>query len=133
MPAHISRIQIKNFRNFADIDLGPLPPAVVVIGENRSGKSNLLKALQLVLDPTLPDSQRYLQPEDFWDGATNPLDGAEIEIVVELQGIDDDDVAMAALADATVSESPLVARLGYRYRPRESLEGTERAAGPWRI
>lgn len=45
---------------------------VVVVGENRVGKSNLLYALQLVLDPTLPDSARQLGLSDFWDGLVKP-------------------------------------------------------------
>ena len=45
------------------------------MGENRSGKSNFLDALRLVLDPSLPDSQRNLRAEDFWDGLGKPFAG----------------------------------------------------------
>ena len=37
----------------------------VIVGENKIGKSNLLFALQLILDPALPDSDRSLREEDF--------------------------------------------------------------------
>ncbi|MGB8723188.1 MAG: AAA family ATPase, partial [Terriglobales bacterium] len=56
MSLHISRAQIKNFRNFADMDV--VLPTSVLLGENKAGKSNLLFALRLVLDNTLPDSSR---------------------------------------------------------------------------
>jgi putative ATP-dependent endonuclease of OLD family len=49
----LSRISISNFRNFSAIDVS-LAGSVVVVGENRVGKSNLLYALRLLLDPTLP-------------------------------------------------------------------------------
>jgi len=55
---HISRTQIKNFRNFADMDV-LLQPTSVLLGENKASKSNFLFALRLVLDNTLPDSSRF--------------------------------------------------------------------------
>jgi putative ATP-dependent endonuclease of OLD family len=64
----ISRVQIENFRNFRAVDI-PLSTNAVIVGENKTGKSNLPHALRLVLDPTLPDTARKLREEDFWDGA----------------------------------------------------------------
>ena len=60
----ISRIQIQNFRNFHDFDIA-LGEHAVIVGENKIGKSNLLFALRLLLDPSLPDSARQLKEEDF--------------------------------------------------------------------
>lgn len=61
---YLSRIKITNFRNFSELDVA-LAGNVVVVGENRVGKSNLLYALRLLLDPTLPDSSRQLTMADF--------------------------------------------------------------------
>ena len=72
---HLSRIRIENFRNFSDFDL-TLGGNVVVVGENRVGKSNLLYALRLIFDPTLPDSARQLSLSDFWDGRYHDARGA---------------------------------------------------------
>ena len=44
----ISKIHIENFRNFIKIDI-PLKAFSIIIGENDSGKSNLLDAVRLVL------------------------------------------------------------------------------------
>jgi putative ATP-dependent endonuclease of the OLD family len=74
---HICRIAIEHFRNFREIELTDLQPATVLVGENRSGKSNLIHALLLVLDPSLPDTARQLLAEDFWDGLPSPFDGHE--------------------------------------------------------
>ena len=68
----ISHIQIQNFRNFRDFDV-KLGDNIVIVGENKIGKSNLLHALRLVLDPSLPDSFRQLRDDDFWDGLRRPL------------------------------------------------------------
>lgn len=49
---YISRVRIKNFRNFKDVDVR-LGHKQVIIGENNVGKTNFIRALQLILDPSL--------------------------------------------------------------------------------
>ena len=115
---HICRIAIEGFRNFREVELNDLPPSLVVVGENRSGKSNLIHALRLVLDPSLPDTARQLAAEDFWDGLASPFGGHEITIEVDLVGFDGEQEAMAVLGDYCVATGPKVARLTYAYRPR---------------
>lgn len=68
----ISRITIRNFRNFKALDVR-LGQHAVFLGENKVGKTNLLFALRLILDPAMPDSMRRLRLEDFWDGLPRPL------------------------------------------------------------
>ena len=116
---HIKRIAISNFRNLHDIDIDNLPPSIVVVGENGSGKSNLLHALRLVLDPSLPETARRLVAEDFWDGLGQPFAGAEVTITVELVGFDEDVEAKAVLGEFTIDRNPYLARLTYVYRPRD--------------
>lgn len=115
---YISRIAISGFRNFRDLDLFDLPASVAIVGENGAGKSNLLYALRLVLDPSLPDTARQLSAEDFWDGFDAPFDGEEITVAVELVDFEGDKAAMALLGDYLVATGPKVARLTYAYRPR---------------
>ena len=71
MSVYISRVQINNFRNFHKLDVC-LSRKAVIVGENKSGKTNLIHALRLILDPDLPDSARQLKEEDFWDGLESP-------------------------------------------------------------
>jgi predicted ATP-dependent endonuclease of OLD family len=65
----LSRIIIKNFRNFRSLDV-KLGKHAVVLGENKVGETNLLFALRLILDPSLSDLTRRLRLDDFWDGCT---------------------------------------------------------------
>lgn len=104
---HIKRIAISNFRNLHDIDIDDLPPSIVVVGENGSGKSNLLHALRLVLDPSLPETSRQLTAEDFWDGLAQPFNGEEISVTVDLVGFDDDPEAKAVLGEFTIERNPI--------------------------
>lgn len=113
IPVHISRIQVKNFRNFRDLDIA-LGEHVVIVGENGVGKSNLIHALRLVLDPALPDTHRALREEDFWDGLPRPLTAdAELRISVELSDFEENDAQLASLAEFLISAEPMVARLTF--------------------
>ena len=73
---YICRVHIENFRNFHSVDFS-LGEKQVLIGENAVGKSNLLYALQLILDPTLSEKDRMLEESDFWDGIENPMDNGQ--------------------------------------------------------
>ena len=130
---HISRLAVRNFRNLADIDLDLLP-GTVVVGENRAGKSNLLAALRLVLDPSLSHADLQLRREDFWDGlcagdpTCDPMaKGEKIEITVEFIGFENNPTLMTALADCLISGAPLQARLTYQFAPIDT--GKEKSSG----
>ena len=48
---YISHIKVKGFRNFKDSDIEFNDGLNVLIGHNNAGKTNILKALQLVIEP----------------------------------------------------------------------------------
>ncbi len=113
----LSRIIIKNFRNFRSLNV-KLGEHAVVLGENKVGKTNLLFALRLLLDPSLPDSARRLQLEDFWDGLERPLKQEDvIEISAEFRDFENNENLLAVLADHLVKPDPMVARITYLFRP----------------
>lgn len=117
----LSKLSIRNFRNFRAVDIA-LSGNVIVLGENRVGKSNLLFAIQLILDPTLPDSARQLKLSDFWDGS--PSDYSEpIEVHLELSDFASDLALVALLTDFRTSHDPGVARLSYVFRKKADLAG----------
>jgi putative ATP-dependent endonuclease of OLD family len=135
----IDKVTVKNFRNLADVEV-PLQPGTVIVGENRVGKSNFIHALRLVLDPTLPNTERYLRREDFWDGLSDgspgwdPMTaGEEIEVSVYFSDFDDEAEAMTALSDALIEGEPMVARFTYRYFPRDTGAEGIRPVYEWRI
>lgn len=122
-----SRLRVKNFRNLADIDV-PLAKHTVIVGENRSGKSNLLHAVRLVLDNTLSADQRRLPPEDFWEGlstaTSDPLsNGDVIEVSLDVTDFSEEASVVATLRDALVTGDPMTARLTYRWEPESTVDG----------
>ena len=119
---HLSRIRIVNFRNFSELDVA-LSGNVAVVGENRVGKSNLLYALRLIFDPTLPDSARELGLSDFWDGLGGPSAEDKIVVSVEIQEFEDNLDVLAVLTDYRLDGDPKIVRLTYEFRPKAELEG----------
>lgn len=123
----LSRIVIRNFRNFQLLDVR-LGHHAVVLGENKVGKTNLLFALRLILDPSLPDSARRLRLDDFWDGLARPLKAEDtIEVSIEFSDFEDCEELLAVLADHLVQPDPMVARITYRYQPVAGLEREPRS------
>ena len=118
----IAHIHIENFRNFHTMDIA-VGRSAVILGENQIGKTNLLYALRLVLDPSLPDSARQLRSEDFWDGIARPLtNDAQIRISADIADFEDDEGHLAVLAEHLVQPEPMVARLTYQFGPIPGLD-----------
>lgn len=117
----ISRIKISNFANFSEIDV-ETGDSIVIVGENKVGKSNFIRALQLILDPGLSERDRQLGLEHFWDGLGEDKLGQTIEISVDLTDFTGDPRLMAHLNDCVVDPGPpMVARLTYRFQPKANL------------
>lgn len=117
----LTRLSIQNFRNFEAIDVA-LAGNVVLLGENRVGKSNLLFAIRLVLDPTLPDAARQLKLSDFWDGC-DLAQSPKIEVHLDFAEFDADDAQSALLTDFRIAGDPRIARLSYVFRKKPEVAG----------
>ena len=59
----ISRVHIENYRSIKSLDFSP-NNYCALIGENNAGKSNILKAINLVLGETWPTDKTFTE-EDF--------------------------------------------------------------------
>lgn len=120
---YICRVHIENFRNFHSVDFS-LGEKQVLIGENAVGKSNLLYALQLILDPTLSEKDRMLEESDFWDGIENPMDnGHHILIEIYLTNFEDNKNLLAQLADASVMvEGKEMLKISYKFFKKDATK-----------
>ena len=113
----ISRVQIKNFRNFVDTDV-TLTHKQVIVGENNVGKTNFIRAIQLILDKDFSDNDRQLVESDFHDGIDDPLgNGTEIVITIQIQGYEHNQKLVAQLTDAVISTDPPTLQITYRFYP----------------
>lgn len=124
MQPFIRFIKIKNFRNFRDVSF-ELKRKVVLIGENGVGKSNLLRAIQLILDPSLSEDDRLLDESDFYEGIKNPIEnGEEIIISIYIDGYSKAKNILCQLSDATVNiDKEKLLKITYKYFKDISTNG----------
>jgi putative ATP-dependent endonuclease of the OLD family len=62
---HITELRIRNFRNFLNAKFCFSEGLNTLIGENGSGKTNVLQALRIILDESLERNATYLRESDF--------------------------------------------------------------------
>ena len=114
----ISRIVVKNFRLFEYLDVDTTNLLTCIIGENNTGKTALLRAIQLCLDINLPSIYRSLTREDI-NSDVDIAYATQVLIGVELTNF-----------EGKVNEEALVctwktdadkARIFYRFRPRSNV------------
>jgi putative ATP-dependent endonuclease of OLD family len=121
---HISRVKIQNFRNFKDIDV-ELSHKQVIIAENNVGKTNFLRAIQLILDPKLSDEDRFLNESDFYEELDSPMEnGEEVIVSIDIKGYDHNKMLLATLCDATLKDEPATLRLTYHFYATQNSDGS---------
>jgi len=115
---YISRVTIKNYRNFKNVDVR-LGHKQVIIGENNVGKTNFLRALQLILDPTFSDEDRRLDECDFNDTLVDPMgNNEEIEISIYISNFRNNTTILAVFQGATVKDNGMeVLKITYKFFP----------------
>ncbi len=122
---YLSRIVIRGFRNFAHLDVPVTDKVTCVVGENNTGKTNLVFALRLALDAGLSSTFRNLNPEDFCSG-TDISTPQQAIVSLEYKGFSAKPAQEGMLMHCIVS--PDLARITYRFRPRkEVIEGIRAA------
>lgn len=81
---NIKSVTIKNFRNFEDFYIEFSEGYQIIVGENNIGKSNLYRAIRIVLDKGISYRERFLAISDF-HGFKQSLDVNDyIQISVDL-------------------------------------------------
>jgi putative ATP-dependent endonuclease of OLD family len=115
---HISRIVIRNYRNFSLLDVRLQKGVTCIIGENNTGKTNLLYALRLVLDSNLSSQFRQLSEHDVHSGVDLTRPG-QVIVSVEFSDYADQENE-CALVGCWETEAG-VARLTYRFRPKAAI------------
>lgn len=114
----VARIVLQNFRTFSSLDVNIADDLCCIIGENNTGKTAILRAIQICLDNMLPSSFRSLLREDIHSGI-DIAHPSQVLIGIEFTGF-----------EGRVNEEALVstwktaadrARIFYRFRPRPSV------------
>lgn len=85
---YLRTLFVKNFRSCADTVVTFQPGLTLLVGENNSGKSNIIEALRLATPPLSRRRTRYFEPDDisFGRGTIVELTGEFDELTTIQQG-----------------------------------------------
>jgi putative ATP-dependent endonuclease of OLD family len=106
----LQSLRISNFRSCSDTQVSFAPGLTLLIGENNSGKTNVIEALRLLTVPADHRRTRYFETSDFFDGRI------QNDIVIEGRFNEltpTQDALYATALDLGTNE--LVHRVQYRY------------------
>ncbi len=115
---YVSRLVVRNFRNFRHLDVALRPGATCIVGENNTGKTNLLHAIRLAVDANLSSYRRQALLDDFPVG-TDIRTPQQILVSLEFS-----DFAKKPNEEAMVFGYHIdddVARVTYRFRPKRDI------------
>jgi putative ATP-dependent endonuclease of the OLD family len=114
----LSRIVVRGFRNFVKLDVPVNDRVTCIVGENNTGKSNLIFAIRLAIDAAMSSTYRNLDAEDFCAG-TDISKPAQVVVALEYRGFTKKDNEEGMLMHCVVKDD--LARITYRFRPRRKI------------
>lgn len=111
---YISALHASGYRNLE----GTFPicaPLSVIVGENNAGKSNMIDALRTVLEPEAgPHARTWLRETDFRQNEVGERIVDELELEVELHGLDVAEQSRMVTCRVGSSDTPDRARIRMR-------------------
>jgi putative ATP-dependent endonuclease of OLD family len=121
---HITKLNLVNYRNFKSVKLHFDKGINTVIGENASGKTNLFRAMRLLLDNSLPRSSTKLSDGDFCR-ALGSWKGHWIIISCEFSDISNDETSQSLFLHGTgnIEGEEVVTKATYNliFRPKAHI------------
>lgn len=120
---HISRLSLVNYRNFSNARVLFNKGINTIIGENGSGKTNLFRAIRLLLDDSLLRSAYKLDERDFHRGLKS-WRGHWIIISLEFEDVSQDEAIQALFLHGTgVLQNGSIGKATYNliFRPNPEI------------
>ena len=121
---YLSKVTLRNYRNFSNTRFVFSKGINTVIGENGSGKTNLFRAIRLLLDDSMRRSAIKLYERDFFRGL-NDWRGHWIIISLEFKEISQDESIQALFIHSTgnIEKPEFIERSTYNliFRPNAEI------------
>lgn len=120
---HISKLSLVNYRNFKNTSLTFQRGVNTIIGENGAGKSNILRAIRLLLDDNMVRAAYRLDESDF-SRALGQWKGHWIIISMEFEDLSPDEAVQALFLHgaAGINAGPISkATYNLIFRPKKEV------------
>jgi putative ATP-dependent endonuclease of the OLD family len=119
---HISKLNLVNYRNFQNATVCFKKGINTIIGENGSGKSNLFRAIRLLLDENMVKASFHLNEDDFNRGIGS-WKGHWIIISLEFEDISHDEAIQALFLHGSAVIGAPIGKATYNliFRPRKEI------------
>jgi putative ATP-dependent endonuclease of OLD family len=120
---HISKLTLINYRNFKNAILTFQRGVNTIIGENGAGKSNILRAIRLLLDDNMVRAAHRLQESDF-SRALDQWMGHWIIISMEFEDLSPDESVQALFLHGTAGiHAGPISKATYNliFRPKKEI------------
>ncbi len=119
---HLSKVTLRNYRNFSNTRFVFSKGINTIIGENGSGKTNLFRAIRLLLDDSMRRSAMRLDERDFFRGLDD-WRGHWIIISLEFDEVSQDEAIQALfLHGVGIIEEDAIERSTYNLIFRPNIE-----------
>jgi len=114
----ISRVAIQNYRAIETLDINLADDLCCLIGENNTGKTAIIRAIQICIDVSLPNYFRSLTREDI-NASVDVSSPSQVLIGIELTDFEgkENEEALVATWKTGANE----ARIFYQFRPKPSI------------
>lgn len=118
---HISKLSIRNYRNFKNVSLKLNKGINTIIGENGSGKTNLLQGIRLLIDSSLPRSIRFYETD--FNRSIGTWRGHWIIIQIEFDELDlgDEFQALVVHRAGEIEEDSKKGSYSLFFRPKKDI------------
>ena len=120
---HISKLTLVNYRNFKNTSLAFQRGVNTIIGENGAGKSNILRAIRLLLDDNMVRAAYRLEESDF-SRALDQWKGHWIIISMEFEDLSPDEAVQALFLHGTAEiHAEPISKATYNliFRPKKEI------------
>ncbi|MFA1570859.1 ATP-dependent endonuclease [Vibrio tasmaniensis 1F-187] len=120
---HISKVTLRNYRNFKNSNFVLQEGVNTIVGENGSGKTNVFRAIRLLLDDNLRRSAMRLEESDFFRGLQN-WRGHWIIVSLEFSNLSADESIQSLFfhGAAGINQAPTtIATYNLVFRPKANI------------
>lgn len=120
---HLSKVSLVNYRNFESAKFSFKAGINTIIGENGSGKTNLFRAIRLLLDSNIYRAAHNLSEIDFHRKKTS-WKGHWIIISLEFDELSPEEAIQSLfIHQAAIMKDPLISRASYNlfFRPGKHI------------